>query len=160
MVSCRPPGEDGDLLQSGQTSPATSRGGPSWFVGNFSLVGPLKLFPFLYILHRSHLDCTFSGSAGLWDPGISFSVAAIQLHRSPVKHPSLLLGVGKNSVGQPGTTAGKIESGCKRQHDQSRQGASVSVQAGQWANSETSEKRSGRSAYSKKIAKQQQHRFP
>lgn len=123
---------------------------PSWFMSNFSLVGPLKLFPLLYILYCSHLDCTFSGSAGLWDPEISFSAAAIRLHRSPVKHLSLLLGVGKNSVGRPGTAAGKIERGSKRQHDQSRQGASVSVRAGQWANSKTSEKHSSRSAYSKK----------
>ena len=92
----------------------------------------------------------FSGSAGLWDPGISLSVAAIWLHCSPVKHPSLLLGVSKNSIGQPGTAAGKIERGCKRQYDQSRQEASVSVLAAQWANSETSEKRSGWSACSKK----------
>lgn len=38
---------------------------------------------------------------------------------------------------------------CKRQHDQSRQGASISVQVCWWANSTTSEKCNGQSAYSK-----------
>lgn len=58
LQKCRRPGEDGDLLQSGESTPATYRGGPSWSVGNFRLVGSLKLFPLLCILHRPLLDCT------------------------------------------------------------------------------------------------------
>lgn len=122
----------------------------------FQSGGPFKTISmFIYTLHDFPLDYTFQWFCRAVRSRDFFIGSSIRLHCSPVKHPSLPLGVGRNSVGQTGTQSGKTERGCKKHHDQSRQVASISLQAGQWANSEASEKRSGQSAYSKKTAKQQ-----